>query len=82
MASAEIPLFDKILVLPIEAPFYSIEYVHSMRDWVKSNLLLFYMVSVAYIILVLIGKIYMKDKPKLELRKPLILWNIFLTGLS
>jgi elongation of very long chain fatty acids protein 6 len=82
MTSNDITPFNYDFHLPMEKPFYSIDYVHSMRDWVKSNLYNFYMISGAYILLVLIGREYMKNKPKFELRLPLIVWNAFISVFS
>jgi hypothetical protein len=70
------------LQLEIEKPFYSVEYVNSFRDWLKNNLNNLFMIPIVYIVLVLAGRHYMKDKPKYELRLPLIVWNIILALFS
>jgi elongation of very long chain fatty acids protein 6 len=74
--------YNYTLVLSIEEPFYSPEYVHSLREWVKINLNYFYAMAIAYVVLVLVGQKFMKSKQKLELRLPLIAWNILLATFS
>jgi elongation of very long chain fatty acids protein 6 len=69
-------------ILSIEEPFYSVEYVESWRDWIKTNLSLFYALSAVYVLMALAGQRYMKHKPRLELRLPLIIWNIILALFS
>jgi elongation of very long chain fatty acids protein 6 len=66
----------------IEKPFYSIEYVDSVRNWLKSHMQSILVIPIAYVILTLTGREYMKNKPRYELKLPLILWNVVLATFS
>ncbi len=68
--------------LSIEKPFYSIEYVGSIRSWLRYNLKSILVIPIAYVALAMAGRKYMKNKPRNELKRPLILWNVFLAVFS
>lgn len=65
-----------------ESLFDDKQYVDAWGQWFKENWQLSVFLSLAYIVLVFSGKMYMKDRPKYELRSFLIVWNIFLAVFS
>lgn len=65
-----------------EEIFESKTFVDACSDWMKDNWLLSVMCSIIYVVLIFTGKLYMQDKQKLDLRLPLIFWNMFLATFS
>jgi len=65
--------------LPFEDSFNSREAVDSMRnyDW-RSSIVY----ALIYLLLVLLGRIWMRSRPRYELRMPLVLWNLALATFS
>ena len=65
-----------------EEIFESKKFVHACTEWMQNNWILSVICSILYIILIFTGKLYMHDKPRFELRLPLILWNVCLAIFS
>ena len=69
-------------IFGFERLFDSKEYVDSLMNWMNINWSLSIKFSLVYIILVFAGKSYMQNRPRYELRLPLIIWNILLAVFS
>jgi len=69
-------------IFGFERLFDSKEYVDSLMNWMNTNWTLSIKYSLVYIILVFAGKSYMQNRPRYELRLPLIIWNIILAVFS
>ena len=50
--------------------------------WTRENWWLSIILSALYLIIILFGKLFMKDRPAFELRRLLYCWNIFLAAFS
>lgn len=65
-----------------ERLFESHSYVNNIRSWLRLNWTYSFLFAALYMIFVYAGRMYMKDRPRFELRKPLIIWNVFLAVFS
>lgn len=65
-----------------ERVFESRSRVDQIGAWMHANWTSSIFISIVYIILVFIGRKLMESRPKYELRKPLIVWNLFLATFS
>jgi len=69
-------------IFGFESLFESKEYVDNIGKWMKHNWHLSIVISFIYVILVGLGNIWMRSRPKYELRFMLIIWNLFLAVFS
>lgn len=65
-----------------ERLFESREYVDSISQYMKDKWKLSFVFAAVYLLFVVVGRWFMSSRPKLEIRKPLIVWNILLAGFS
>lgn len=65
-----------------ERLFESREQVDTLNAWMKANWKFSFVFAALYIALIIVGRFYMSSRPRFELRKPLLLWNLFLAGFS
>lgn len=65
-----------------ERIFESRPQVESINKWMRANWKLSIWIAVIYLTLILVGRKFMESRPKYELRKPLIFWNILLATFS
>jgi len=65
-----------------ETKFFNPRYVESKKDWMQNNWQLSFVYAAIYIVAVFAGKYYMRDRPKYDLRRGLIAWNVVLAGFS
>ncbi|CAF0714761.1 unnamed protein product [Brachionus calyciflorus] len=65
-----------------EKLFESRDFVQSLGQWMQENWTTSIYISLTYIIFIFSVQYYMKNRPRYELRLPLILWNIFLATFS
>jgi elongation of very long chain fatty acids protein 6 len=65
-------------VFEFEYLFESKTYVDSWGTFMQEYWILSVLTSILYVMLIFSGKIYMKNRPKFDLRKPLIAWNMLL----
>ncbi|XP_045621678.1 very long chain fatty acid elongase 6 isoform X3 [Procambarus clarkii] len=52
------------------------------RRWMRENWMMCFYYIGAYMIVIYGGKLYMQSRPRLELRLPLFMWNVFLAVFS
>ena len=77
-----IPTFNYSFFLPLERNFESKEYVNSLRLWMIENWSKSIIYAFVYIFAIFIGKAYMTNKQKYELRGLLTVWNVLLAVFS
>jgi len=65
-----------------ERLFESRQSVDSINSWMKDNWKLSFVIVAIYFFLIFFGRMYMSSRPRYELRKPLLLWNLFLASFS
>lgn len=65
-----------------ERPFDSPLYVDNMTVWMQANWTYSFLFAAIYLTLVFVGRRFMKNRPRYELRTPLIVWNITLAAFS
>ncbi len=69
-------------IFDFESVFESQSQVQRINTWFKENWTLSIVAALVYIVLIFSGKFLMLYRPKYELRRPLILWNLFLAFFS
>ena len=69
-------------IFGFERLFDSKQYVEEWMSWMEQNWTLSIKFSIFYILAVFGGKFYMQNRPKYDLRLPLIIWNILLAAFS
>ena len=69
-------------IFGFEKLFESHEFVNNLGLWMQRNWTLSITISIIYIIFIFSVKFYMQNKPRYELRLPLIFWNVFLATFS
>jgi len=69
-------------ILGFEKSLGNFENIRSWQGWMQLNWMLSIKISLAYIILVFLGKHYMQSRQKYELRTALVIWNIMLAIFS
>jgi len=52
------------------------------RDWMKDNWNISFYYAAVYMVLIYLGRIYMKTRERFDLRIPLFIWNLFLSLFS
>ncbi|XP_026131980.1 elongation of very long chain fatty acids protein 6 [Carassius auratus] len=52
------------------------------REWFEQNWGASLVLSGVYVLVIFLGRVYMKDREKLDLRKPLVLWSLSLATFS
>lgn len=65
-----------------EKKYFDVEYVGGKMQWMSENWHKSIIYSIIYIVLLLFGQYYMKNREKYDLRKPLIAWNVILAVFS
>lgn len=53
-----------------------------MSEWFSSNFNVSLVCAAVYVLAIYFGQKYMEDKPKFDLRRPMILWSLFLSIFS
>lgn len=69
-------------IFGFEKLFDSEEFVNNTGRWMQGNWKYSFLFSLIYIVFIIVGKLYMKNRPRFELRIPLILWNVLLASFS
>ena len=69
-------------IFGFEKVFESHEYVNQINEWMRKNWKISITMALVYLVLVFLGQVYMRSRPKYELRIPLVIWNLFLAGFS
>ena len=69
-------------IFEFEDELGSAKYVDSWVNWMRQNWTLSILSSIIYIFVIFGIKLYMRTRPRFELRKPLIVWNLFLATFS
>ena len=52
------------------------------RDWMEDNWNISFYYAAVYMVLIYLGRIYMKTRERFDLRIPLFIWNLFLSLFS
>ena len=74
--------YDYSFAFGFEHGFETTEYVEEHKSWMARNWKSSFAISAVYILLILVGRNVMKNRPRYELRTPLILWNLMLATFS
>lgn len=65
-----------------ERLFESHSRVNAIKAWMQQNWAYSFQFAFLYLLIIYAGQAYMKNRPRFELRKPLIAWNLFLAAFS
>src|SRR5581483_5261459 len=73
----------KFMDNPTYKPYWFEEFdPDKSRRWLWDNWTLSFHATIVYLILIFMGRWWMKDRPPYNLRKPLAVWNFFLASFS
>jgi elongation of very long chain fatty acids protein 6 len=69
-------------IFGFERVFESREFVDTLQAWMNKNWWYSGLISLVYILFIFLGRYLMSQRPRFELRKPLLVWNVTLALFS